>query len=348
MRRMRPSAAAAGLRPPRPAGRVDVADPRRTVALARTDLRVTRLGLGTAPLGGLYEPVEEDVARRVVHRARDHGLCLFDTAPLYGSGLAERRLGAALREYGRGEVVVSTKVGRLLERNGGAGESLFRGAPRLRPVFDFSYDGALRSLEASLERLGLDQVDVALIHDPDAHFDAALHGAYAALRRLRDEHVVGAIGVGMNQTDLLCRFAREAEFDCFLVAGRYTLLDTTAARELLPLCFERGIAVIAGGVFNSGILADARLPTFDYRPAPAQVLERVRRLRAVCERWQIPLAAAAVQLPLAHPAVTSVLVGCRSPRELDEDVRLVGLDIPPAIWDELRRQGLLDCDVPTP
>jgi D-threo-aldose 1-dehydrogenase len=319
-----------------------------TVRLGRTPLRVTRLGLGTAPLGGLYEPVAEGVAQSVVQRACERGLRLFDTAPLYGSGLAERRLGAALREHRRDELVVSTKVGRILEPNGEPTPSFFRGTPPFHPVFDFSYDGALRSLEASLERLGLDRVDIALIHDPDDHFEAALSGAYVALRRLREEHVVGAIGVGMNQTQLLCRFAQEADFDCFLVAGRYTLLDRTAARELLPLCLERGIAVIAGGVFNSGILADSGSATFDYRPASADVVERVRQLSAACERWHIPLVAAAVQFPLGHPAVTSVLVGCRWVNELDEDVRLFDLDIPAGLWDELRDAGLLPEDVATP
>jgi D-threo-aldose 1-dehydrogenase len=325
-----------------------VADPRTSVPLAQTDLRVTRLGLGTAPLGGLYEAVPEPVARGVVRRACEHEIRFFDTAPLYGSGLAERRLGAALRNFPRDGFVVSTKVGRILAPNGNRESSLFRGAPELHPVFDFSYDGALRSLATSLDRLGLDRVDVALIHDPDEHFEAALQGAYAALRRLRDEGAVGAIGVGMNQAELLCRFAREAELDCLLIAGRYTLLDATAARELLPLCLERDIAVVVGGVFNSGILADPTSTTFDYRPASAGIVERARQLASVCGRWQVPLAAAAVQFPLGHPAITSVLVGCRSATELDEDVRLFELEIPAGLWNELRDAGLLPEGVPTP
>jgi D-threo-aldose 1-dehydrogenase len=326
----------------------DAAGPRDRVRLARTRLRVTRLGLGTAPLGGLYEPVLERVAHGLVHRAREHGIRFFDTAPLYGSGLSERRLGAALRDHPRDEVVVSTKVGRLLQPNGDGQRSLFRGAPHLHPVFDFSYDGALRSLEASLDRLALDRVDIVLIHDPDDHFEEALRGAYVALRRLRDEGVVGAIGVGMNQSELLCCFAREADLDCFLLAGRYTLLDTTAARELLPLCLERGIAVIAGGVFNGGILADPESTTFDYRPASAETVERAQQLDRVCRRWQVPLAAAALQFPLGHPAITSLLAGCRSQDELDEDVRLLERRIPAGLWDDLRDEGLLPEDVPTP
>lgn len=287
------------------------------------------LGLGTAPLGGLYEAVDDETAQAVVERALSLGVRFFDTAPLYGSGLAERRLGSVLRGKPRDSLVVSTKVGRLLR----PGSSGWPGAPPLEAYFDFSYDGALRSLEASLDRLGLDRVDIALVHDPDDHYEEALAGAFRALERLRDEGAVRAIGVGMNQAEMLCRFAREADPDCFLVAGRYTLLDRTAAAELLPMCEERGIAVIAGGVFNSGILAGGT--TFDYESAGRGVVARVEHLRTVCERFGVPLAAAAVQFPGRHPAVSSVLVGCRSPAELDEDVRLLELELPAELWEEL-------------
>jgi D-threo-aldose 1-dehydrogenase len=294
-------------------------------------LALSRLGLGTAPLGGLYEAVSDEQAHATVDRAWALGLRFFDTAPLYGSGLAERRLGAALRGRPRAQFAVSTKVGRLLRP--GAPAAVFKGAPALAPVFDFSYDGALRSLEESLERLGLDRVDIALVHDPDDHFTEALAGAYLALERLRDEAVVGAIGVGMNQSALLARFARETRVDCFLLAGRYTLLDREARTELLPLCEEQGIAVIAGGVLNSGILADGT--TFDYAPAPAPVRERVAKLREICTRWDAPLAAAALQFPLRHPAVVSVLVGCRSAEEVTEDARHFSLGLPDSLWEEL-------------
>jgi D-threo-aldose 1-dehydrogenase len=282
------------------------------------------LGLGTAPLAGLYEPVEDDTAHAVVERAWELGLRYFDTAPYYGSGLAERRLGAALRGKPREEFVVSTKVGRLLA----PGASDWSGA-----YFDFSADAALRSLGESLERLGLDHVDVALVHDPDDHYDDALAGAFPALARLRDEGVVRAIGVGMNQTAMLARFAREADPDCFLVAGRYTVLDRSAAEELLPLCEERRIGVIAGGVFNSGVLAGGT--TFDYETAPPDVVARVAELRETCARHGAPLAAAAVQFPRRHPAVANVLVGCRSAGELEEDVRLFELDLSQDLWEEL-------------
>lgn len=292
-------------------------------------LELGRLGLGTAPLGGLYQAVDADTAHAVVDRAWELGVRTFDTAPHYGSGLAEQRLGAALHDRPRDEFVVSTKVGRLLW----PGVSEWHGAPALEAYFDFSYDASLRSLEESLERLGVDRVDIALVHDPDDHYDEALTGAYRALAQLRDEGVVGAIGVGMNQSELLCRFARETNPDCFLLAGRYTLLDRSGAEELLPLCAEREVAVIAGGVFNSGVLAGGT--TYDYRSAPPNVLERVERLREVCASWNAPLPAAALQFPLRHQSVGTVLVGCRTPDEVEENVRLLEQELPWELWEEL-------------
>ncbi len=265
----------------------------------------------------------------MITRAWELGVRYFDTAPYYGSGMAEHRLGRVLREQPREEFVVSTKVGRLLRPD----SSTQQHSPALEAYFDFSRDATLRSLAESLERLGLDRVDIVLIHDPDAHYDEALSGAYRALAQLREEGVVRAIGVGMNQTELLCRFAREADPDCFLVAGRYTVLDRSAASELLPLCEERGISVIAGGVFNSGVLAGG--DTFDYGPAAPDVLARVESLRERCAQRAIPLPAAALQFPLTHPAVVSVLAGCRTPQEVEENVRLSQLELPPALWSEL-------------
>jgi D-threo-aldose 1-dehydrogenase len=320
-------------------------NPTASVQLARTGVTVTQLGLGCAPIGGLYEPVSEADARAVLDSAWEHGLRLFDTAPLYGSGLSERRVGGALRERPRDEFVLSTKVGRLL-RTGGQPDAVYEGALPLEPVFDFSFEGVLRSLDESLERLGLDRVDVVYIHDPDDHFEDALAGAYPALERLRSEGVVRAVGVGMNQSEMLARFARETDVDCLLLAGRYTLLDTSALNELLPLCVERRIAVIAGGVFNSGVLAGTA--RYDYAPAQPAVLARVSRLAEICARWDVPLSAAAVQFPLGHPAVASVLVGCRSGLEVDEDVALLGLDVPAGLWEELQSEGLLPAEAPLP
>ena len=287
------------------------------------------LGLGTAPLAGLYEAVDDDTAHAVVARAWELRIRVFDTAPYYGSGNAERRLGAALRGLPRDEFLISTKVGRMLR----PGPSGWPDAPPLEAYFDFSHDAALRSLEESLERLGLDRVDIALVHDPDDQYEEALTGSYRALARLRDEGVVQAIGVGMNRPELLCRFAREADADCFLVAGRYTAIDRSAADELLPLCEERGISVIAGGVFNSGVLAGG--DTFDYGEVPPEIRARVESLRETCARRNVPMPAVAVQFPLRHPAVGSVLVGCRTPQEVEEDVRLFQLELPQALWDEL-------------
>jgi D-threo-aldose 1-dehydrogenase len=317
-----------------------------TALIGKTGVSVTRLGLGCAPLGGLYAAVSDEQARATVEQAWQLGVRTFDTAPLYGSGLSEERVGAALSGRVRDEFTLSTKVGRLLQA-GGSADPIFEGASAAAPVFDFSYDGALRSLESSLERLALDRVDIALIHDPDDHYDEALAGAYAALARLRSEGVVGAIGVGMNQAEALVRFALDADVDCFLIAGRYTLLDHAALGELLPLCVERGIAVIVGGVFNSGILTGGD-GHFDYRPAPPELGARVRRLADACARWDVPLPAAALQFPLGHPAVACVLAGCRSPAEVAEDVRLFELEVPSGLWDDLRAEGLLPDDAPVP
>jgi D-threo-aldose 1-dehydrogenase len=324
--------------------------------LGRTALTVTRVGLGTAPLGGLYAPVSDEAAQATVARAWERGVRFFDTAPLYGHGLSERRVGAALAGRPRDELVLATKVGRLLRAGAPEDDSQLSGGierwpdvPPVNPVFDFTYDGAMRSVAESLERLGVDRVDVLHIHDPDEHYEDALGGAYRALDRLRAERTIGAVGVGMNQSEMLVRFLREADFDCVLLAGRYTLLDQSALAELLPLCLEHGIAVILGGVYNSGILADPRPgATYDYSLAPPELLERVRRIAAVCERHGVPLKAAALQFPLAHPAVTSLLLGARTVTELEENLALLRQELPAGLWTDLRREGLLLAEAPTP
>lgn len=288
-------------------------------------------------MGGLFEAVTDDEAHQVIDAAWTAGIRYFDTAPLYGFGLSERRLGAVLRSKPRDEFVISTKVGRLI-RPGGTPEpgQAWKGTPPLNPVFDFSYDATMRSVEESLTRLGLDRLDVLLIHDPDEHYEQALDGAYRALDRLRTEGTVRAIGAGMNQSEMLARFARDGAFDCFLLAGRYTLLDRGGGTELLPLCLERGIAVIAGGVFNSGILAEkGPVMHYNYEQAPPDVVARARRLQAACERHGVDVKAAALQFPLRHPAVKSVLTGCRNVTELEENVRLFAAPVPADLWREL-------------
>jgi D-threo-aldose 1-dehydrogenase len=298
-------------------------------------IRLPRTGLGTAPLGGLFEAVSDETAGAAIELAWERGIRFFDTAPLYGLGLSEQRLGRFLAGKPRDEFVLATKVGRLLRADAppDPAQSHWQGVPPVNPVWDFSYDGALQSVDESLSRLGLDRIDVVHIHDPDDHYEEALTGAYRALDRLRGEGVITAVGAAMNQVEMLIRFAREADFDCFLVAGRYTLLDRVALPDLLPLCVERGIAVIAGGVYNSGILAGGT--TFDYRTAPPELLERAAQLEAVCAGYGVPLAAAALQFPLRHPAVASVLLGPRSPAQLAQSLDLLDVPIPDGLWAEL-------------
>ena len=325
-------------------------NPRERVPLGRTALTVTKFGLGTAPLAGLFEAVEESKGIGVIERAWDAGIRFFDTAPLYGHGLAETRLGKVLKQKPRNEFTLASKVGRLLRADvpPEPGQS-FRGTPPVNPMFDFSYDGAMRSVEESLERLGLERIDILHIHDPDDHYEEALNGAYRALDRLRSDGVIGAVSAGMNQAEMLTRFAREANFDCFLLAGRYTLLDQVALEELLPECVQRGITIIAGGVYNSGILADPKPGAhYNYQTAPADLLERARRIRDVCDRHGVPLKAAAVQFPLGHPAVSCVVVGCRSAAQLDESIEMFEFEIPPALWHDLKSVGLLPDNAPTP
>ena len=246
--------------------------------------------------------------------------------------------------------MVETKVGRLL-RDVPYTDSIryYFGTPDVNPVFDFSADGVLRSVAESLERMGLDRVDVLHIHDPDEHEGEALGTAFGALERLRDEGAIGAIGAGMNQSAMLARFAREADFDCFLLAGRYTLLDHEGLDELLPLCVERGISIIAGGVYNSGLLADPKPGApFNYAPVDAARLDRALALQAVCARHDVPLKAAAIQFPLAHPAVSCVVTGARSRGEIAENIAMLQVDIPADLWAELRSEGLLPDEAPTP
>ena len=338
-------------------------DSTERVPLGHTGLTVTRLGFGGASIGGLFSDVRDEDAIAAVRHAWDLGVRSFDTAPLYGYGASERRVGAALRDRPRDAFVLSTKVGRLvrdeatippdadLDRQAldGRDDAFYVRHEPVRLVFDYSADGVRRSLEESLERLGLDRIDIAFIHDPDDHWPAAIDEAWPALERLRSEGVIRAVGAGMNQAPMLARFARETDMDVLLVANRYTLLDQGALDELLPACVERGIAVLVGGVMNSGVLADPRPGSrFDYAPAPPEILERARRLGEVCARHEVPLRAAAMQFPLAHPAVVSLIAGVRTPAHLDEYPAMLAHQIPPDLWAELRAEGLLAADAPVP
>jgi len=326
----------------------------RTTSLGSTVVRVTELSFGAAGIGNLFRPVSDEAASAAVEAAWDAGVRTFDTAPHYGLGLSERRLGAALRGRDRDAYTVSTKVGRLLEPDpeGGRGDDLAHGfavPDTHRRVWDFSSDGVLRSLEASLDRLGLDRVDIALLHDPDDHAEQALTEAYPALERLRDEGVVKAIGVGVNQCALPARFLRETDIDVVLLAGRYTLLEQEGLAEVLPEAAARRRSVIVGGVFNSGLLTDPRPGAmYDYAPTPPHVLDRALRMKAVADRHGVPLHAAALRFPLGHPAVASVLSGARSATEVQDTIDQMRRTVPTALWDELRAEELLPPHVPVP
>jgi D-threo-aldose 1-dehydrogenase len=324
----------------------------RTSTLGGSSVRVTELAFGAAALGNLYAPVGDQAAADTVTAAWDAGIRTFDTAPHYGLGLSERRLGAALRGRPRDAYTVSTKVGRLLVPGGPGGNDLANGfaVPAThRRQWDFTADGVLRSVEASLERLGLDRVDTVLLHDPDDHLDIALEQAYPALERLRAEGVVGAIGAGMNQAEALARFVRDTDMDVVLLASRYTLLEHGALDELLPVAAARGRSVIIGGVLNSGLLADPRPGArYDYSPAPERLLARALHLKAVCDRHSVPLRAAALRFPFGHPAVASVLTGARSADEVRDTVTMLRLALPEGLWDDLRTEGLLPGHAPVP
>lgn len=325
----------------------------RHTPLGRSTATVTRLSFGAAALGNLFSPVTDEAADQAVQAAWVAGVRSFDTAPHYGLGLSERRLGAALRDRPRDEYTVATKVGRLLVPAPSTGaDDLANGfaVPAThRRVRDFSADGVRRSLETSLERLGLEHVDIVHLHDPDEHFAEAIGHAYPALEQLRAEGVVRAIGVGMNQSEMLTRFVRDTDIDTVLLAGRYTLLTQDALADLLPEAARRGVSVIVGGVFNSGLLADPKPgATFDYTTATPELVGRTLRMQAVCERHGIPLRAAAVRFALAPTAVASVLIGARSAEEITDAADLLHRNIPAALWQELRGTGLLPDHLPLP
>ncbi|MER5611232.1 aldo/keto reductase [Streptomyces sp. NPDC002215] len=321
--------------------------------LGSSAVEVTELSFGAAAIGNLFTAVDPARAAAAVNAAWDEDVRYFDTAPHYGLGLSERRLGEALRSRPRDSYVLSTKVGRVLDplpadaTGSGSGYNAplsegFAVPATHRRRWDFSADGVRRSIEDSLERLGLDRIDIAYLHDPDDHARAAFDEAYPALEKLRAQGVVGAIGAGMNQTAMLTRFLRDTDVDVVLCAGRYTLLDQSALDELLPEAAARGRSVVVGGVFNSGLLADPRPgATYDYTAAPLTLLDRALRIKAVTEGHGVPLRAAALHYPLAHPAVATVLVGTRSPDEVRDAAALLRREIPDELWDELRAEGLL-------
>ncbi len=318
--------------------------------IGTTEVYVTRLGLGAGVIGGLFAEVSEDAAIATVRRALALGINYIDTAPLYGHGKSETRLGLALEGVARDSFVLSTKVGRLLVPTQKQAESIwFKNLPALEPVFDFSYDAVRRSLASSLERLKLDHVDMLHVHDPDGTFDEVRQGAYRALHELREQGVVRAISVGCWDANLLTRFAEAGDFDAFLLPGKYTLLDQSALDELLPVCVRKNISVIVGTPYGSGILATGSRAgaKFNYEDADPQMLERVRKMEAVCARYEVPLQAAALQFPFGHPAVASIIPGARSPEEVEIGVRMFEWPIPAGLWEEFKAEGLIRADAPT-
>ncbi len=337
-------------------------------ALGHTGVAVTCLGLGGGALGGLYDPVAEEIACDAVRHAYASGIRYFDTAPMYGHGRSEQRLGCVLGDYDRTSFVLSTKVGiviRPLEGNEPAIEARYADPFVIDGQYDFSYDACLRSLEASMKRLRTDRIDVVYIHDPDEgnsllpldrrppvdHFQEVLDGAYRALHELRDQGVIRAIGIGLNGTELLTKFARAGDFDCFLLAGRYTLLEQGGLDDLFPVCRDLGISIVIGGVFNSGILASgssAPRATYNYEQAGSLTLAHVRSLEAVCARYDVALPAAALQFPLAHDVVAAVIPGARSAQEVAANVAHLAEEIAPQFWNDLREEGLLEPGAPLP
>ena len=334
----------------------------QTRPIGRTAIEVTAFGAGGFSIGNLWEAIADNVAREAIDAAYDAGIRYFDTAPEYGYGLSERRFGDALRAYPRDDYVLSTKVGLLLKPRAGPlpPDDMFVDPLPFETVYDYSYDGTMRSFEDSLQRLGLNRIDIVLIHNLDAnvhgkeglpaHFRAAMDGAYKALDELRSQGAISAIGLGVNRWEVCEDALEEGDFDCFLLAGRYTLLVQTSLDSFLPKCVERGVSIILGAPFNTGILVrpPERNPTFDDMAARPGVIARVQRLREVCERHSVPVAAAALQFPVAHPAVATVIPGIRSKAELAENLALAALPIPADLWRELKAEGLLHPEAPTP
>jgi D-threo-aldose 1-dehydrogenase len=324
-------------------------DPTQRVPLGRSAVAVSRLGFGTAPLGGLLRATPEEDARDAVAAALTHGLRYFDTAPQYGGGLSEQRLGAALKGVSRETFVISSKIGKLIhltpDRDPPANAG-FVGAPAHEVRYDYSYDGVLRSLEASFRRLGQERIDIALIHDVNRKYhgdrvmerlDEALDGACRALRRMRDEGVIGAFGPATNEIEVSRRFVAEADVDCIMLPQKFTLIDRSAAVDLLPECIERHVGVLIAGPFDSGILASGAIPgaTYNYAPATDDILRLVSAMEAVCNRYNVPLRSAALQFPFQHPAVTSVVTGMRSRAEVRTNLAAFGDQIPDAVWSEI-------------
>lgn len=328
----------------------------------RLGFDITDMGFGAAPIGNFLKPISEPDAEAMIARAWDAGMRYFDTAPYYGHGLSELRLGHYLRWRKRSDFVLSSKVGRVLKaaRREDIDFKPWVDGAAFKTRFDYSYDGTMRSFEDSLQRLGLEYIDILFIHDCDVfthgaemqkvYYRQAMDGCYRALVELREQGLVKAIGVGVNNWEIMLDFMKAGDFDALLVAGRYTLLEQEALNELLPLCQRRGTALVIGGGFNGGILATGAVPgaKWNYAPAPEPIMEKVRKIEAVCARHKVPLAAAALQFLLAHPAVASHVPGTRNVAQMNQNIELVSHPIPTGFWQELRHENLIRADAPVP
>ena len=335
-----------------------------TENIGKNGLQVTRLGVGGTAIGNMYSASNVEETAFLIDGAIKQGIRYFDTAPLYGYGLSETRFGKGLEGQERDSFVISSKVGYILipQSKGEISQTPFVDIPPLTTTFDFSRDATLRSIDASLSRLKIDRLDMVFIHDPDesksiepgwlpgdvGFYNEVMAGAYPTLVKLREEGVIKAIGLGMNQWQMLTDFARDGDFDCFLLAGRYTLLEQESLKELLPLCKERGIRIVVGGPYNSGILATGAVDgaMYNYAPATESIIKHVLQIELVCKRYNVSLRAAALQFPFGHPSVASVIPGARSIKELNDNIELMEYEIPSEFWSELKAEKLLDPEVP--
>lgn len=334
-------------------------NPNTKVKFGRVDLEVSAFGFGTAPIGNIFREIDEGTSDAMIQSAWSAGVRYFDTAPMYGHGLSELRTGHSLRWENRDDFVLSSKVGRVLKpaRKQDIDYAPWTNAGRFTMHFDYSYDGIMRSFEDSLQRMNLERMDICFIHDIDVFtrgveqpevFEQAMDGAWKALSKLKEEGVVKAIGVGVNEWEVCHAALERRDFDCFLLAGRYTLLEQDALDTFLPLCEERNAAVVVGGGFNSGILATGAKEgaKYNYAPAPADIMEKVRKIEAVCAEYNVPLPAAALQFVVAHPAVPTFMAGTRTVQQLEQNLEWFSLDIPSQFWADLKAKGLLREDAP--
>ena len=334
--------------------RFDPGEGRIRTAIADTKVELSALGFGAAGIGNLYRSVTDGQAAAAVDAAWNAGIRYFDTAPHYGLGLSERRLGEALRDRPRDQFILSSKVGRLLVPNQhpqGMDDQGFAVPDGLRRRWDFSRDGVLRSIEETLKRTGLDRLDIVYVHDPDDHWQQAADQAMPTLAELRDQGVIGAIGAGMNQSAMLARFLRETAADVVMLAGRYTLLDQTALDDVLPAALERGKSVVAVGVFNSGLLSKEQPSAgmkYDYQDAPPRLVRKAAAIAEICEQHGTTLPAAAMAFAFTHPAVVNVTLGMGSPHHVERNAALFAHSVPSRLWADLRAARLLRDDVPIP